>query len=59
MYKKQDYPGLRGGVRQYAAQETSQIDIEIGKKDHLGMETTFYRGFGRHYQLQRVDRRTH
>jgi hypothetical protein len=30
---------LRGGVRQHVAQETSQIDTEIGKKDHLWMET--------------------
>ena len=28
---------MRGGVRQYVAQGTPQIDTEIGKKDHLWM----------------------
>ncbi len=31
---------MRGGVLKYAAQATSQIDAEIGKKDHFWMETT-------------------
>ncbi len=30
---------MRGGVLRYAAQATSQIDAEIGKKDHFWMET--------------------
>ncbi len=30
---------MRGGVLKYAAQATSQIDAEIGKKDHFWMET--------------------
>ena len=30
---------MRGGVRQYATQGTPQIDTEIGKKDHVWMET--------------------
>jgi hypothetical protein len=30
---------VRGGVRQYVAQGIPQIDTEIGKKDHLWMET--------------------
>ena len=37
--KIKEIKGLRGGVRQYVAQETPQIDTEIGKKDHLWMET--------------------
>ncbi len=32
---------LRGGVLEYAAQATSQIDAEIGKKDHFWMETNY------------------
>ncbi len=31
---------MRGGVLEYAAQATSQIDAEIGKKDHFRMETS-------------------
>jgi len=31
---------LRGGVLEYAAQATSQIDAEIGKKDHFWMESS-------------------
>ncbi len=31
---------MRGGVLKYAAQATSQIDAEIGKKDHFWMETS-------------------
>jgi hypothetical protein len=31
---------LRGGVACYAAQATAPIDAEIGKIDHLWMETT-------------------
>ncbi len=33
---------MRGGVLKYAAQATSQIDAEIGKKDHFWMETRQY-----------------
>ncbi len=33
---------MRGGVLKYAAQATSQIDAEIGKKDHFWMETILY-----------------
>ncbi len=32
---------MRGGVLKYAAQATSQIDAEIGKKDHFWMETIY------------------
>ncbi len=32
---------MRGGVLKYAAQATSQIDAEIGKKDHFWMETSY------------------
>ena len=28
---------MRGGVRQYVAQETPQIDTEIGEKDHFSL----------------------
>ncbi len=34
---------MRGGVLKYAAQATSQIDAEIGKKDHFWMETPYIR----------------
>ncbi len=34
---------MRGGVLKYAAQATSQIDAEIGKKDHFWMETSLLR----------------
>ena len=30
---------LRGGVRQYVAQETLQFDAKIAEKSHLRMET--------------------
>ncbi len=33
---------MRGGVLKYAAQATSQIDAEIGKKDHFWMETIYF-----------------
>ncbi len=32
---------MRGGVLKYAAQATSHIDAEIGKKDHFWMETNY------------------
>ena len=32
---------MRGGVRQYAAQATPQIDTEIGKKEQLWTETKY------------------
>ncbi len=35
---------MRGGVLKYAAQATSQIDAEIGKKDHFWMETNLSSG---------------
>ena len=37
--KIKEIKGLRGGARQYVAQETPQIETEIGKKDHVWMET--------------------
>ncbi|MBF6309283.1 hypothetical protein IU462_31000 [Nocardia farcinica] len=40
---------LRGGVLKYAAQATSQIDAEIGKKDHFWMETSFYPSGGERF----------
>ncbi len=37
---------MRGGVLKYAAQATSQIDAEIGKKDHFWMETKYKTDWG-------------
>jgi len=34
---------LRGGVASYAAQARALIDAEIGQKDHLWMETSYFR----------------
>ena len=45
---------MRGGVRQYVAQGIPQIDTEIGKKDHLWMETRYAVGAR---QIRKVWRR--
>jgi hypothetical protein len=37
--KVKEIKRLRGGVACYAAQATAPIDAEIGKIDHLWMET--------------------
>jgi len=38
-YKIKEIKGLRGDVRQYAAQVIPQIDDEMVKNSHLWMET--------------------
>jgi hypothetical protein len=40
--KVKEIKRLCGGVVYYAAQARAQIDAEIGKKDHLWMETNHH-----------------
>jgi hypothetical protein len=52
--KVKEIKRLCGGVVYYAAQARAQIDAEIGKKDHLWMETRWLRNTAYIIQIRRV-----